>query len=62
LKGERMSKLISGLVSVILFVVVFSNASALNQTFDVIGELIEFGFALIKAMFDLIFGIFKALL
>lgn len=57
-----MSKLISGLVSVILFVVVFSNASALNQTFDVIGELIEFGFALIKAMFDLIFGIFKALL
>lgn len=57
-----MSKLISGLVSVILFVVVFSNASALIQPFDVIGERIKFGFALIKAMFDLIFGIFKALL
>lgn len=57
-----MSKLLGGLASVILFVIVVSNASALNQLFDVIGELFKFGFVLIKAMFDLIFGIFKALL
>lgn len=60
--GERMSKLLGGLASVILIVIVVSNASALNQLFDVIGELFKFGFVLIKAMFDLIFGIFKALL
>lgn len=57
-----MSKLVGGLVFSILFVIVVSNASALNQLFDVIGELFKFGFALIKAMFDLIFGIIKALL
>ena len=57
-----MSKLIGGLVSVILFVTIVSYASALNQLFDVIGELFRFGFILIKAMFDLIYGIFKALI
>jgi hypothetical protein len=60
--GERMSKLLGGLASAILFVIVVSNVITLNQLFDVIGELFKFGFLLIKAMFDLIFGIFKALL
>ncbi|MDY0278649.1 MAG: hypothetical protein RBQ97_11265 [Acholeplasma sp.] len=57
-----MSKLFGGLLLTILFVIVVSNASALNQLFDVMGELFKFGFVLIKAMFDLIFGIFKALI
>lgn len=57
-----MSKLIGGLVSVILFVTIVSNASALNQLLDVIGELFRIGFILIKAMFDLIYRIFKALI
>lgn len=57
-----MSKLLSGLVFVILIAIVADNASALNQLFDVIGELFKFGFVLIKAMFDLVLGIFKAIL
>jgi hypothetical protein len=61
-EGDEMSKLLSGLVFVILIAIVADNASALNQLFDVIGELLKFGFVLIKAVFDLVFGIFKAIL
>lgn len=60
-EGDEMRKLLSGLVFVILIAIVADNASALNQLFDVIGELLKFGFVLIKAMFDLVFEIFIAI-